>query len=62
MVEDMLGMFLVLGTGIDFLLMCLFVRSHKKALRQVAFHTHYPLFASASDDGTVIICHGRVYK
>ncbi|PFX35016.1 Ribosome biogenesis protein bop1-B [Stylophora pistillata] len=38
------------------------LRSHKKALRQVAFHRHYPLFASASDDGTVIICHGRIFK
>ena len=39
-----------------------FFRSHKKALRQVAFHRHYPLFASASDDGTVIVCHGRIFK
>lgn len=38
------------------------LRSHKKALRQVAFHRHYPLFASASDDGTVIICHGRIFN
>ncbi|RMX59208.1 hypothetical protein pdam_00007730 [Pocillopora damicornis] len=38
------------------------LRSHKKALRQVAFHRHYPLFASASDDGTVIVCHGRVFN
>ena len=37
-------------------------RSHKKALRQVTFHRHYPLFASASDDGTVIVCHGRIFK
>ncbi|XP_051467354.1 ribosome biogenesis protein BOP1 isoform X2 [Apus apus] len=38
------------------------LRHHKKALRSVAFHRHYPLFASASDDGTVIVCHGMVYN
>ena len=38
------------------------LRHHKKAVRAVAFHHRYPLFASASDDGTVIVCHGRVYK
>ncbi|XP_073233221.1 ribosome biogenesis protein bop1-B-like [Porites lutea] len=38
------------------------LRSHKKALRQVTFHRHYPLFASASDDGTVIVCHGRIFN
>ncbi|XP_042201566.1 ribosome biogenesis protein bop1 [Callorhinchus milii] len=38
------------------------LRHHKKALRAVAFHRHYPLFASASDDGTVIVCHGMVYS
>ncbi|EOA99124.1 Ribosome biogenesis protein BOP1, partial [Anas platyrhynchos] len=37
------------------------LRHHKKALRSVAFHKHYPLFASGSDDGTVIVCHGMVY-
>ncbi|NXI96720.1 BOP1 protein, partial [Psophia crepitans] len=38
------------------------LRHHKKALRSVAFHRHYPLFASGSDDGTVIVCHGMVYN
>ncbi|XP_059827599.1 ribosome biogenesis protein bop1 isoform X1 [Hypanus sabinus] len=38
------------------------LRHHKRALRGVAFHRHYPLFASASDDGTVIVCHGMVYS
>ncbi|XP_036372187.1 ribosome biogenesis protein bop1 [Megalops cyprinoides] len=38
------------------------LRHHKKALRGVAFHRHYPLFASASDDGSVIVCHGMVYN
>ncbi|KAK6491307.1 ribosome biogenesis protein bop1 isoform X1 [Huso huso] len=38
------------------------LRHHKKALRGVAFHKSYPLFASASDDGSVIVCHGMVYN
>ncbi|KAL0599291.1 Ribosome biogenesis protein BOP1 [Plecturocebus cupreus] len=38
------------------------LRHHKKALRAVAFHPRYPLFASGSDDGSVIICHGMVYN
>ncbi|GFY64747.1 ribosome biogenesis protein bop1, partial [Trichonephila inaurata madagascariensis] len=38
------------------------LRHHTKALRQVAFHKRYPLFASTSDDGSVIICHGMVYS
>ncbi|KAK3742734.1 hypothetical protein QZH41_018951, partial [Actinostola sp. cb2023] len=38
------------------------LRSHKKALRQVTFHRQYPLFASASDEGSVIIYHGMVYN
>lgn len=38
------------------------LRHHKKAVRQVSFHKRYPLFASASDDGTVIVCHGMVYN
>ncbi|GFO32932.1 ribosome biogenesis protein bop1 [Plakobranchus ocellatus] len=37
------------------------LKYHKKALRQVAFHKHYPLFASASDDGSIIVSHGKVY-
>jgi WD40 repeat protein len=28
------------------------LRFHKKAIRSVAFHPTYPLFASCSDDGT----------
>ena len=39
-----------------------YFRHHKKAIRQVCYHKRYPLFASASDDGTVIVCHGMVYK
>lgn len=38
------------------------LRHHKKALRAVAFHPRYPLFASGSDDGSVIVCHGMVYS
>lgn len=38
------------------------MRLHTKALRQVCFHKRYPLFASTSDDGSVIICHGMVYS
>lgn len=38
------------------------LRHHKGAVRQVAFHRKYPLFASASDDATVIVSHGMVYS
>lgn len=38
------------------------LRHHKKAIRQVTFHRKYPLFASASDDASVIISHGMVYN
>uniref|UniRef100_A0A3P8WPE3 Ribosome biogenesis protein BOP1 n=1 Tax=Cynoglossus semilaevis TaxID=244447 RepID=A0A3P8WPE3_CYNSE len=38
------------------------LRHHKKAVRGVAYHRNYPLFASASDDGSVIVCHGTVYN
>lgn len=38
------------------------LRHHKKAVRQVAYHRCYPLFASAADDGSVIVCHGAVYN
>lgn len=38
------------------------LRYHKLALRQVCFHPRYPLFASCSDDCTVQIFHGMVYK
>jgi len=38
------------------------LRHHKKAIRQVRFHSRYPLFASCSDDGSTIVCHGMVYN
>ncbi|EME49835.1 hypothetical protein DOTSEDRAFT_119670 [Dothistroma septosporum NZE10] len=36
------------------------LRYHQKAIRQVKFHPTLPLFADASDDGTVQIFHGKV--
>ena len=36
------------------------LRYHPKAIRAVKFHSRYPLFADASDDGTVQIFHGEV--
>ncbi|KAJ8883449.1 hypothetical protein PR048_015292 [Dryococelus australis] len=38
------------------------LRLHGTAVRNVAYHTRYPLFASGSDDRSVIICHGMVYN
>ena len=38
------------------------LRFHKKAIRNVAFHAKYPLFASCSDDGGVNVFHGMVYS
>ncbi|XP_077982660.1 ribosome biogenesis protein bop1-B-like [Glandiceps talaboti] len=38
------------------------LRHHRKAIRQVCYHRSYPLFASASDDGSVIVCHGMVFS
>lgn len=38
------------------------LRHHKMAVRQVVYHNCYPLFASAGDDGSVIVCHGTVYN
>ncbi len=35
---------------------------HAKAIRAVAFHKKYPLFASVSDDGTAQIFHGTVFS
>lgn len=37
------------------------LRYHARALRAVVFHPKLPLFASASDDGTVQIFHATVY-
>lgn len=38
------------------------LRLHGNAVRSVAFHKRYPLFASGSDDRSVIVSHGMVYK
>ncbi len=38
------------------------IRNHTAAVRQVQFHPRYPLFASSSDDGTVMLFHGMVYN
>lgn len=38
------------------------LRLHSTAVRSVAYHKRYPLFASVSDDCSLIICHGMVYK
>lgn len=38
------------------------LRFHGNAIRSVAFHKRYPLFASGSDDCSLIISHGMVYK
>ncbi|XP_014273878.1 ribosome biogenesis protein BOP1 homolog [Halyomorpha halys] len=35
---------------------------HNQAVRSVAFHKKYPLFASTSDDQSLIVSHGMVYN
>lgn len=37
------------------------MRYHKGAIRSACYHKKYPLFASGSDDGHVIVSHGMVY-
>jgi ribosome biogenesis protein ERB1 len=36
------------------------LRFHREAVRAVAFHARAPLFATAADDGTVHVFHGKV--
>lgn len=38
------------------------LRLHGTAVRSVAYHPRYPLFASGSDDRSLIISHGMVYN
>ncbi|KAL0279462.1 UNVERIFIED_CONTAM: hypothetical protein PYX00_001011 [Menopon gallinae] len=38
------------------------LRVHSYAVRGVAYHKRYPLFASVSDDRSLIVCHGMVYN
>lgn len=38
------------------------LRLHGGAVRSVAFHRRYPLFATAGDDPYIVVSHGMVYK
>jgi len=38
------------------------LRYHANAVRSVAYHRRYPLFASCSDDNSIIVSHGMVYN
>ncbi|KAL7026113.1 hypothetical protein ACKWTF_013795 [Chironomus riparius] len=38
------------------------LKLHQSAVRGVAYHSRYPMFASGSDDRGVIVCHGMVYN
>lgn len=38
------------------------LNNHKGAIRSVAYHNSYPLFASAGDDGIVQVIHGQVFS
>ncbi|CAK5276010.1 unnamed protein product [Mycena citricolor] len=38
------------------------LRYHTRAIRSLAFHPSYPLFASSSDDGAIQIFHARVFN
>ncbi|KAI8141456.1 NUC169 domain-containing protein [Fennellomyces sp. T-0311] len=38
------------------------LRYHEKAVREVTYHRRYPLFASASDDGSIQVFYGMVYN
>lgn len=38
------------------------LRLHSTAVRSVDYHRSYPLFASGSDDTSLIVSHGMVYK
>ncbi|XP_059062390.1 ribosome biogenesis protein BOP1 homolog [Achroia grisella] len=38
------------------------LRLHGGAVRSVAFHPRYPLFASAGDDPHIVVSHGMVYS
>jgi ribosome biogenesis protein ERB1 len=38
------------------------LRYHASAVRQVAYHKRYPLFASGADDTSIIVSHGMVYN
>ncbi|KAJ2591865.1 Ribosome biogenesis protein erb1, partial [Coemansia sp. RSA 1804] len=38
------------------------IRYHSQAIRQVQFSRRFPLFATASDDGSIQVYHGMVYQ
>ncbi|KAJ1663628.1 Ribosome biogenesis protein erb1 [Coemansia sp. RSA 1813] len=38
------------------------IRYHTQAIRQVKFSHRFPLFATASDDGSIQVYHGMVYQ
>lgn len=38
------------------------LQSHQQAIRSISIHPTHPLFASASDDGTVQVVHAQVYQ
>lgn len=38
------------------------LRHHKGAIRSVAFHQKYPLFASCGDEGSIVVYHGMAYN
>lgn len=38
------------------------LRNHDYAVRSVAYHKRFPLFASCSDNGRIQIFHGMVYS
>jgi ribosome biogenesis protein ERB1 len=38
------------------------LRYHRQAVRGVAFHQRYPLFASCGDDGSLHVFHGMIYN
>jgi ribosome biogenesis protein ERB1 len=37
------------------------LKYHRKGIRSVAFHSRYPLWASAADDGQIHVMHATVY-
>ena len=38
------------------------LRYHVGGVRSVAYHQRYPLFASCSDDTSIVVSHGMVYN
>lgn len=57
-----LSLFLSIFFSLFILTQKIFLRYHSRAIRSLRFHPTYPLFASASDDGTIQVFHSRVYN